>query len=247
MPLFPEKNGVANYEKLKKLEREINLLEAELQDAERKINAFEAIIRHHLQPQISRLRELTELYKNHKKAKKEKRLDQKRRGKNFQSAKGIIKTHPKPAPGQADRNPGDGEEIKRLYKEAIVLVHPDKFYGSEATIAEQAHNFTVQLNGLYRSGDLEGLSRFHEHIIKGNAMSYQPRKTNYIPDPGAMAEYLKHKKKELLIALEGARGSAVFQVLITYKDPHNFIDELRQEFIRKIQQFEKRTRKAGPL
>lgn len=226
------------------LEREIAVLEKELQAAETELNAFTGQIRAQLHNQILQIRELRDLYKKHKAAKKAKRLEQKKKGKNYREPKALAQTNngiagnPKPAqPNQ--------EELKRLYKEAIRQVHPDKFATEEPEISDRATALTVQLNEIYDSGDLTEMQGFYEHIISGNAMSHVPYQPETLANPEAMLLFLQKKQHELAAALTELKTSQLFVILKTYENPLTFIPELRQQFEDQIKLLQKRTRKTN--
>lgn len=236
-----QKSGPELNNQILQLEREIAALEKTLSESEQKVNVFTAQIRNQLQPQIKRIQELVALYKKQKQEKKAKRLEQKKKGKHYQppqqfpSPKNARETDEKtPEPNQQD--------LKRLYKEAIVQVHPDKFVNEDESKTERAHELTLQLNELYESGDLEELKGFHEHILSGNAMAHIPFKTASLKDPVSMLTYLQNKRAELLKNLQEIKTSELFQVLETYENPLTFIPELRLQFEARIAVFEKRTR-----
>ena len=85
--------------------------------------------------------ELFILYKQIKKAKKAKRLEQKKRGKNYKESEGlqIISSKKK-----SIILPKEQIEKKRLYREAMLHVHPDKFFKNEEQ-TEIATDITRQL------------------------------------------------------------------------------------------------------
>lgn len=227
------------------LEKEIERLESELQKLEGSINQFEGQIRLRLHQQIARLRELNAVYKAHKAAKKAKRLEQKKRGKNYKEPKGLTNAPFNPAGPALDKD--DQLKLKQLYKEAIVLVHPDKFVQADATLVEKATQITVELNALYKSGKLEELYEFHEHIISGNAMTYHRMSPAGKPsdpaDPAALLVQLKKRKSLLSSQLSEYKKSHLYSVLETYENPGAFIEELRLQFDERIRLMEKRTRK----
>ncbi|GHA80619.1 J domain-containing protein [Pontibacter akesuensis] len=229
--------------RLNLLEKEIAALEAELSQAEREVNTFVVQIRSRLHVQLNRLHELADLYRQQKKAKMAKRLAQKKKGKNYREPQGIQKTETglqeKSTPATASQ-----QELKRLYKDAIRLVHPDKFVNEEADKSERATALTVQLNDLYESGDLDELKGFYEHIISGNAMSHVAYKPGTAANPAAMLAFLQKKKQELEQALQEAKSSQLYTVLTTYPQPETFIAEVAQQFEERIKLLEKRTRKA---
>lgn len=243
MSLIPVRSNQQQHETILALEKEISLLEDELQIIEQRLNEFESKIRLRLHQQILRLRELNGLYKTQKAAKKAKRLAQKKRGKNYKEPKGMVRITQQPATGPALRKP-DLQELKRLYKEAIVLVHPDKFVLEDEAVNARATHLTTQLNALYNSGKLEELSDFHEHIISGNAMSHITSQPASIADPAALLAHLKKKRIQLDTQLAQYKQSHTYAVLNTYEDPYSFISELRIQFEERILVMEKRTRKA---
>jgi hypothetical protein len=227
---------------IRALEAEIVALEAELRQVEGQINAFEARIRAQLHSEIVRIRELTELYKKQKLAKRAQRLEQKKRGKNYRE--------PPPAPPTENRAPRKSSvaqlERKRLYREAVVHVHPDKFATDADETARRATEITSRLNELYRSGDLEELKDFHEHIISGNAMAHAASPATPAGNPDTMVAFLQKQKQKLATSLEAARGSPLCEALREGRDPTAFIAEVREDFLLRIRQLERRTRsKSG--
>src|SRR6476620_1806225 len=228
----PEKQAA-----LQALEAEIANLEKALNEAEISLNAFTSQIRQQLAPQIQRLNLLVSRYKNIKQEKKAKRLEQKKKGKHYQPPSAL----PVPKNGtESNAKTPNQSDLKKLYKEAIVLVHPDKV-GAEHT--EQATALTIQLNELYASGDLEDLQGFHEHILSGNAFSHLHFGTAKAADPDALLEYLQTKRNNLEKALQELQTSELYHVLKTYAEPLTFIPELKRQFEERIAVFEKRTRK----
>src|SRR5262245_16028482 len=107
-------------EELHSLELEITTLENRLTEAERLVNNVQAQIRSQIYNEIHRVNELTDLYKQQKRDKKAKRLEQKKRGKNYKEPQAVQK--PKSAGPATTLAPDDHQELKRLYKEAIVHV-----------------------------------------------------------------------------------------------------------------------------
>lgn len=241
MGLLRQKSIEGQDTEVEVLERQIRQLEAELRQAENALNAFTSLIRSRLADEIRLLNQLTDLYKAQKKAKKDKRKEQKKRGKNYQEPKYLMRSAATPnnPPNPTEENQ---QELKRLYKEAIVKVHPDKFVNEDCDKASIATDITSQLNDLYQSGDLELLRDFHEHILSGNAMSYVPFAGKPVANTLLLREYLYQKKQELEVRLSSIRQSRLYEVLTTYQIPEVFIDELRPQFTERILVMKKRTR-----
>ena len=235
---FPASNN--NEQKQLLLKAKINLLQQELNDIEQKTNAFEVILRSHLTNELIEEQELTVLYKKVQLAKKEKRFAQKRKGKNFKEIEGlkvIAKNN------VSAINEGDQKEIKRLYREAMLFVHPDKFSMHHEKI-DLATEVTTKLIEIYQSGNLAELQIFHTHIFSGNAMMYFPetseKNVNVKED-----FYLQNELEKLEKQLVAAKAKLTYKVLIEYENPLTFIDELKEYYNDRIFKLKKRTRKAN--
>ncbi|WP_256012090.1 hypothetical protein [Desertivirga xinjiangensis] len=233
----------ATDDELKALELETELLEKELSMLEYEINAFESEIRSALYVQIKRIKELTEKYKGLKLDKKNRRLEQKKRGKNYREPVGLKPTRPALRDSKGS-NASDQRELKRLYKEAIVQVHPDKLTNADEDTTQRATALTVELNKLYKKGDLEELNSLHEHILSGNAMQHERFRAETLASPAALLSFLKKKKANLIGEIENLKMSALYQELALQKSHADFINDLRMQFEQRIIQLEFRTRKA---
>lgn len=236
---YPVPTSDSFAEQIRLLEAELKILEDELQEVEQSLNYFESQIRLSLNTEILRIRELTELIKKQQEAKKAKRQEQKKKGKNYREPKGL-KIIRDAARQPYLSMPDNSRELKRLYKEALIQVHPDKFPAASPEQSDRATAVTIQLIDIYQSGNLNELKDFHEHIISGNALSHVPYQPSALPDPRAMLIFLQKKKEELTQKLHANKESRFYQVLTTYADPLRFTEELRIYFAARIIRLEKR-------
>lgn len=226
------------------LQREIAALEAELEKVQNDLGAFENIIHSRLSQEIRRLKELSSLYKKQKRDKKLKRLEQKQRGKNYKAP-----THLQPSQVSLkqmnDASEEERKELKRLYKEAVVHVHPDKInHGGEHHKISQATALTAQLNGIYQRGDLEELINFYDHVILGNTTpNIEPTLISTV-DENLRLAHLSRKLETLSRQLHDLKNSYTYGILTTYENPLTFIDELYIQLHERITLMEKRTKKA---
>ncbi|WP_299522781.1 hypothetical protein [uncultured Lutibacter sp.] len=223
------------------LKAQINLLEHELNVIEQKISSFEAILRSHLTNLLIEEQELTVLYKKLQKAKKEKRLAQKKKGKKFKEVAGLKVIIDK---NKADNNTDQQKEKKRLYREAMLYVHPDKFSMNEGKI-DIATEITTKLIEIYQTGSLEEIQNFHTHIFSGNALMEFMKPTSVTIDLTRKDIYLQKELEQLKIQLENVRTKHIYKVLTEYENPMIFIDELKEYYTDRIFKLKKRTRKAN--
>ena len=220
------------------LEEEIKLLQNELQQVEDKINAFEAVLRSELINEIIEVQELTVLYKKQKKEKKNKRIEQKKRGKNYKEPTGLKVSDKKKEP---ELNKETQKEKKRLYREALLHVHPDKF-SMEGDKVDLATDLSTQLIEIYQTGSLLELQEFHSHLFKVNSLDLDLIKAPKTKVP--QDAYLQKEKAKLLQQLKDLKDKHTYKVLIDYKDPITFVGELKTYYSDKLFKLRKRTRKG---
>ncbi len=224
-----------------KLKAQIQVLEDELIVVKNETEQFEAKIRSILIDMIIEEQELSDLYRRMQKAKKKKRLEQKKRGKNYKEPNGIklISEENNATPNSKE----DTKELKRLYREAMLQVHPDKFSMNENKL-DLATEITSKLIEIYRSENLKELQLFHAHIFSGNALQQEFNATTGTLNPVSEDLYLKHQKETLEQKLAVARNRPTYCVLKDYQNPMHFADELKDYYEDRLFKLRKRTRKA---
>ncbi|MCH6232360.1 hypothetical protein [Cognataquiflexum rubidum] len=238
-----KKNSVPNKDSIQKLLAEISVLEENISIIGGEISTFENTLRQKLGLLISRLVSLNEKMKEKQQLKKAKRLEQKKRGKNYKEPVQVLS--PKPTKKFTPESSEDEkQELRRLYKEAIVQVHPDKLGPSdEEDAVKTATDLTAQLNNIYKNGDLEQLLNFYQINIQGYSGETSNLAETVTVNPKIRLEALKTKKESLARKLKSLEANYLYHVLKTYDNPLTFINELELQFQEKIGKLEKRTRK----
>jgi len=230
-------------EDIQSLQNDITKLIESINEVKNDLEAFERIIHSRLDGEIRRLQELSLLYKKNKQEKKLKRLEQKQRGKNYKAP-----TLPKPIDqyreAHSNLDNAEHKELRRLYKEAIVQVHPDKIsHEGKTDHINRATDLTAQLNTIYKSGDLEELLNFYQYVILGNSLD-DPEIHMPVVDGDLRLAHLIKKKEALKKQLNDLKESYTYGILTTYENPLTFIDELYTQLHERIKLMEKRTKKA---
>lgn len=218
------------------LETKLLELKQEFKEIEQRIHLFETQIRSKLADYMIEEQELTLLYKELKRQKKAKRLEQKKKGKNYKPTQGVRVVKKEPI-GHAP-NVEDVKELKKLYRELMFKVHPDK-YSLEEEKQEVATELTAKIVELYKSGNLVELKRFYEELIKGktNIKDGEPQKIN---QSDLLTLEINRLKKEI----EALKSRYLYKVLHAYPDPMKFIEELEKYYQDRLFKLRKRTRKA---
>lgn len=219
------------------LKNKITTLNKKIESIEQELFPFEQTLRNAISDLLVEERELTVVYKQQKKAKKEKRLAQKRKGKNFKFPEEVKLNIPE---GISKVSLEERKERKRVYKEAILFVHPDKF-SMKPEEQDKATEVTTKLIEIYKNGSLAALKAFHAHIFNGH--------TNIVLEANSAIEikadgtrYLNNEINRLEKELEELLNRHTFKVLKEYENPLSFIEELKEYYIDRIFKLKKRTR-----
>lgn len=234
-----EKLPSANQINQNELREQIQAFQGELEGIQKETRTFKALLYSHLSDLIVEEQELFTLYNQIKKAKKAKRLEQKKRGKNYKEPKGLKiipekKKHVIPSEQQ--------KEKKRLYREALLHIHPDKFSMDEKE-TNIATEVTRQLIEIYKTGSLETLQAYHTHIFKGNTginLNEVASKIKVFPKDN----YLQQEKERIEKEIRLAKNHRLYKVITEYEDPLAFMYELKDYYEDRILKLRKRTRKG---
>lgn len=220
------------------LKFDIRLREAELASILQRIATIETLLRSHLINEIIEEQELSVLYKQKQRTKKESRLEQKRRGKNYKEP-----TLPKRLQSLQPASSHDDTALrKRLYREAMVQVHPDK-YANHADTVNIASEVTVRLIDLYRNGTLSELQDYYSYIMSGTALVPHKLKISDDHETHDPEAYLKSEISRIDKMIAETKERHLYKVLEQYPDPMVYLSELKLFYQDRIAKLRKRTRK----
>jgi len=218
------------------LQMKIDAIRLEISVINQKTSDFENLLRSKIEDELIEEQELYLLYKQQKKVKKEKRQVQKKLGKNYQAPTSLQTTKRTPL---VEKNAKEQLQKKRLYREAMLHVHPDKFSLQKDKL-NLATEITAQLIEIYQSGDLANLEAYHAHIFHGNT-SLQPL-GKPLETKGSGLAYLLLELKKIQEELSQAQNRHTYKVLTEYENPMTFLDELKSYYKDRLSKLRKRTR-----
>jgi hypothetical protein len=221
-----------------KIKLKINVLKSEIEQIQIKLHEFESVLRNFVLDDMIEEQELMSKYRNFQKEKKAKRLAQKKRGKNYKEPDlPIIKKIP-----SSEKEVEESKELKRLYRETMLLVHPDRFQENTEE-AKKATEVTSRLVEIYQSGNLKELQMFHAHIVSGNEGVLLKAESQINSNVDGL-EYLQNELKKFEDMLVGLKNKHTYKVLETYERPIDFAQELKDYYKDRIEKLKKRTRKV---
>lgn len=217
------------------LKLRLEQLQKELDEIEFKTHEFEATLRAHLTNEIVEEQELTVLYKQQKAAKKEKRLAQQKNRKGKAQSTDLS-----PITKLTDNVDLEVETKlrKKLYREAMLQVHPDKFSMQEDK-QDLASEMTVRLIELYSTGSIEDLQAYHQHIFSGHTIEVKDKKKLL---ENQEDNYWQDQIKRMENLIEAAKARHTYVVLSTYDNPMRFLQELQDYYEDRLFKLRKRTR-----
>ncbi|BDD06178.1 hypothetical protein [Aureibacter tunicatorum] len=224
-------------QKLEALKADIDRTEKEIDTVKSELNAFRLRIRTELRVEIAQIQKLQALYNEQKKLKKEKRREQKRKGKNFRTKENTLVSKQQKETRKSCAVNENLNELKRLYKEGVVKVHPDKIQSNDDDEIKQATELTILLNEHYQNANLEQLRRLHQQIFSG----LTNLKLDMKVDHNEKIWSLKVELRDLKFELEELQASQLY-VVLRQLDKEKYLSDLRNYFHDKINKLRKRTR-----
>jgi hypothetical protein len=239
-----DKNGTqSDRDVISSIQSKIEQLEQELIHIKQQLRPIQNLIHQQLQQEIQQLARLSELHKKYQIDKKSKRKEQKQRGKNYKKPEPGIQIL-KPQASLNTKNGSTNPELKKLFREAIVKIHPDKInHKSEAITLQKATDLTAQLNQLYKNGDLDDLKLFYSTISQEFTISGKISTDDNIQSLTQHKNLLLKKQQKLITELDAIKTTRLFYCLSEEIQTIEFIENIRETLFAKIKKLERRTRK----
>lgn len=122
-----------------------------------------------------------------------------------------------------DLSDEEQDDLKKLYRKAIVLCHPDKFTDDEMKI--KAHKVFVELQDAYTKNDLD---RVQEILYKLENGIFEIDEKTIISDKEQLLKrvaYLRLRKDELNSELIKTRNDKSYRDIISIKNMDSFYDQ----------------------
>lgn len=217
------------------LQIEIKQLSNKVQTVKTEIFEFENFLRSELESEIIEEQELSVLYRNLQKEKKQKRLAQKKKGKNYKEPKTL------PAVSIiSEEEKIESKDKKKLYKQAMLMVHPDRFSNNQED-EHLATEITTELIRVYKHGTLIELQQLHQQITSQKNLTEINISTVKQLDT---LELLQQKKEDLQKEISQLQKRHTYVVLTTYANPKEYLQEIKSYYDDRLFKLRKRTRKA---
>lgn len=222
------------------LEQDIFAVDQEVIRTQNQLEVFKDKLRTRFIEEIVEEQELSDLYRQKQKEKKAKRKIQKQKGKNYQEPEPGLeksKNHPEEEEGELISFDSEADK-KKLYRECMLLVHPDNFCMQEEK-EELANELTSELIKIYKTGTVKELRNFKAHILVGN--------TNLAKDEpqGENSEKFTHLEATLTAnrkELEQLKSVHLYKVITEYTNPEDYFKELDLYFKDRLAKLRKRLR-----
>lgn len=121
-------------------------------------------------------------------------------------------TEQQAAPAPDRLNTQEEAELKRLYRKASSLCHPDKFADGQKAVAHQAF---VELQALYKANDLQGVRKLHDTLNATGPSGAVPRSGTLSRGDAlrAVIAELRYRIAETLRALKNLHDSEAAALL----------------------------------
>jgi PLD-like domain len=216
------------------LEMEVSQLEAEkttnltiVEDFERRIRlAVGDLLLHYKELETK----LAELYANLT----GKRQDQEayaEKAQTFQQFKAQLKDEKENPKPQLDATETD--DIKQLYRAAVMLAHPDKYVGDDELMAE-ATTLMARLGEAYKEKDLKTVREIHEALQNGTAFRTEWTRSDDVARLEAMLTKLQKKRLDLIAENQAFTNSETWLTIQANPDTSAYATQIRAQLEQQI-------------
>lgn len=226
---------------LEDLKAELLLLQNEYSQKAKQLSQFENFLREKLNSQLVTIRELEAVYKAEKRAKKDKRIQQKLKNKKSGTTSSFSVAVQ--ATAQSTAKEEIPTDIKKLYREALQNIHPDKF-AHNTDHAQIANEITTELIQVYQNNDFDRLKDLHELIIYGNILELSNQNTSVESPKKDTLESVQKEIETLQQHILVLQNSQLYLLMIENEDVQKLLETLKTQFEERIQVLLKRTRKS---
>lgn len=204
---------------LKSVEIQLNAIENEKVEIEKALHEFSIQYNTILGKTILEILKIKKQLAQSEKEREQAEAEEEEFSKDYESKKDIkIRS----------LNEAEQKELKKLYREASMQCHPDKFIDDpvKVIIAQQVF---VSLTEAYKSNDLEKVREILHNIKSGNFNMDELAHSNKKEDLKAQISNLKRKLKETTEILNALKVSSSYNIIESHKDLNQYFSELKQK------------------
>jgi len=216
------------------LKLKISVAVSKLDEIQNQLHEFESLIRSFVLDDMILEQELAAKYRNFQRAKKDKRKEQKRKGKNYQAPKGLVKELKQ---CESELMLEDTLRLKKMYRDTMMLIHPDRV---EEVDKKKATENTSKLVELYQSKNIQEMELFCNHLLFNN--DSKDIEITSIDNP--TLAYFTNELDKVQWQINQLKSKHTYQVLNTYERPIDFVQELKDYYKDRIEKLKRRTRKV---
>lgn len=156
----------------------------------------------------------------------------------FQRDREAFDHAPRPAPLDA----GQQQELKRLYREAVMRCHPDR-----VTEADQAAAQTifVQVQRAYQQNDLDTLQRLHRHLTEGQPFADPAQVWTEQEQLRGRMSRLQLEIERWLAEIRALRASETYQTLAAQPDWAAYFATVRERLEQECAELRQKITESG--
>ena len=156
----------------------------------------------------------------------------------FQRDREAFEQAPRPATLDTDQQ----QELKRLYREAVMRCHPDR-----VTEADQAAAQTifVQVQRAYQQNDLDTLQRLHRHLTEGQPFADPAQVWTEQEQLRGRMSRLQLEIERRLAEIRAVRASETYQTLAAQPDWAAYFASVRQRLEEECAELRQKIAESG--
>jgi len=138
----------------------------------------------------------------------------------------------------ADLDETAEEELRRLYRQAVRLAHPDRHANNPDRMA-QATAYLARLNDAYQRRDLTAVRRLTQELNDGRVFANGAEATNDLDALSQWHQRLTARQTTLQVEIDRLKADEAYTRMTTETDLMNHFRALREAMIQQIDQLKR--------
>ena len=127
-------------------------------------------------------------------------------------------------------------ELKRNFRKATMLCHPDKFVNESIKVQQQTENIFKELNEANAKNDLERVSEILEYLVKGELTTPEGDKLSDKDELRIMVERLRKKIKTIETEIIGIIESETYNTILNIENWEEYFKSIKVKLQKELEQ-----------
>lgn len=126
-------------------------------------------------------------------------------------------------------------ELKKLYRKAALLCHPDKVQDSQQTIA---HEIFSNLEAAYKRNDIKKVRKIYKELLSGKIILSKSQSINELEQLKSTVTLLREKLNQWILKMQELKESDIYKTIISIEDWNTYFETTKEALSLELKRLE---------